>query len=160
MDLECMVANYWWEQKENERKIHQVGWNTVCMSKFHEDLVFKNLNHSNLAMIVKQGQRIVEDEFSLLHKVYKARCFPYSSFFESQLGNSLSYAWRGIWETRKWLYKGCKWQIGAGKHVKIWRDPWIPGFPIATVPFNTPSLDPLEATIDQFIDRQTHYCKT
>lgn len=96
-ELEQMVANFWWGQKEIESKIHWVGWDKVCMSKFHGGLAFKNLSTFNLALLTKQGCKVLQDECSLPQKVNKAKNFPCTYFFESQLGHSPSYAWCGIW---------------------------------------------------------------
>lgn len=68
----------------------------------------------------------MKDQSTLLHRIYKAKYFPKVNFFELGLGNNPSYAWRGVWEAKKWLIQGCRWRIRDGKIVFIWKDHWIP----------------------------------
>lgn len=43
----------------------------------------------------------MQDEKSLLQKVYTARYFPIADFFEAKIRSNPSYAWREIWEKKK-----------------------------------------------------------
>ncbi|XP_042980068.1 prohibitin-1, mitochondrial-like [Carya illinoinensis] len=36
------------------------------------------------------------------------------------------YVWRGIWETKHSLLKGCRWRVGKGLSINIWIDCWLP----------------------------------
>ncbi|KAG6620210.1 hypothetical protein I3842_Q075500 [Carya illinoinensis] len=74
----------------------------------------------------KQGWRIMHEESSLFHKIFKARYFPTTSFIDSRLGVNHSYVWRGIWETKNSLLKGCRWRVGNGLSINIWIDYWLP----------------------------------
>ncbi|KAG7960002.1 hypothetical protein I3843_10G099000, partial [Carya illinoinensis] len=99
----------------------------MCQRKSLGGMGFKDLRSFNLALLAKQGWRLPQDENSLMHKLFKAKYFPNIAFMQAGLGGNPSYAWRGIWEARKWLVARCKWRIGDGKSVNIWQDQWIPG---------------------------------
>lgn len=71
----------------------------------------------------------MHDEESLLHRIYKAWYFPKVNFFESKLGPNHSCAWRGIWEAKNILLKGCRWRISDERTTKLWTEPWLPGYP-------------------------------
>ncbi|XP_042983365.1 uncharacterized protein LOC122312778 [Carya illinoinensis] len=76
-------------------------------------------------------------------------------------GNNPSYAWKGIFEARKWLMKGCRWRVGNGEMVKIWKDAWLPG-PRTLQPeldINTNSEFDEAATVDSLIDMATRTWK-
>lgn len=96
VEMESLMANFWWGQKEEEKKIHWIGWDKLCLSKFHGGLGFKKISTFNLAILAKQGWRLSQNESSLLHRLYKAKYFPSISFFYSPLGRNPSYAWCGI----------------------------------------------------------------
>lgn len=49
-----------------------------------------------------------------------------SSFREAKLGYTPSCAWRGIWESKQDLMKGCRWRVGNEKSIIIWADFWLP----------------------------------
>jgi hypothetical protein len=86
---------------------------------------FRDLHYFNLAMIAKQGWNIMTKPHTLVAKLYKARYFPNSSFFESKIGHNPSYAWRGIWKARQVLIHGRRWSIGDGTSIKVMGDPWL-----------------------------------
>lgn len=90
------MARFWWGQKEDKHKIHWIGWKIFSMSKFHGGLGFKSLSMFNMALLAKQGCRIVNNENSLLHRVFRAKYFSNSLLFEANLGSNPSFVWRGI----------------------------------------------------------------
>lgn len=46
-----------------------------------------------MALLAKQGWRMIQNENSLLQKVFKARYFPHSDYFKAKLGSDPLYAW-------------------------------------------------------------------
>lgn len=126
-ELEMMMARFWWGQSSDERKIHWLRWKKLCVSKFRGGMGFKDLHFFNMSLLAKQGWRLLQNENSLLHRIFKAKYYPNCSFFQASLGPNPSYAWRGIYEARRWLLEGCRWRVGSGEAVKIWKVPWLPG---------------------------------
>lgn len=70
---------------------------------------FKDIRAFNQALLAKQGWRVLTNESSLLHQIYKAKYFSHTTFMESKLRHAPSYTWRGIWETKSLLKKGFRW---------------------------------------------------
>lgn len=95
-DLNSMMGNFWWGQKENERKLAWVSWEKLCTPKFEGGMGFRDLKVFNLALLAKQGWRILENPRSLVHRVYKAKYFVKVPFLQAQLGKRPSYAWRSM----------------------------------------------------------------
>lgn len=145
------MANFWWSQKEEERKVHWVGWDKICHSKFQGGLGFKNLHTFNVTLLRNQAWQIIQNVNSLLHKVYKARYFP-RYFFFAKLGTKPSYALRGIWETREHLFRSGRWRIGEGNKVRIWHDNWVLELFLLPTSLNTLGLDPSTAIVDMLMD--------
>jgi hypothetical protein len=50
-----------------------------------------------MAMAAKKGWKIMTKPETLVGRIFKARYFPNSSFFEASLGYNPSHAWRGLW---------------------------------------------------------------
>lgn len=98
----------------------------MCESKANGGMGFKDLKTFNMALLAKQGWRIHKEEYSLLHRIFKANYFPSSNFKESKLGAAPSYVWRGIWEAKSLLLKGCRWRVGDGNAINIWSNYWLP----------------------------------
>lgn len=91
-ELERFMPNIWWDQKKEERKIHWIVWDKIYRSKFKGGLGFKNLHTFNISFLAKQAWRVVQNEESLLHQVYKAKYFLHSHFFYAKLGHNPFYA--------------------------------------------------------------------
>ncbi|GAA0172462.1 hypothetical protein LIER_26285 [Lithospermum erythrorhizon] len=78
----------------------------------------------NLAMLAKQGWRVVTRQASLLFKVLKGKYFRRSSFIHAKLRAHPSFGWRSLLEGRRVLLKGLCWQVGDGRRIDIWTEPW------------------------------------
>lgn len=55
----------------------------MCSPKCQGGLGFCNLKTFNISLLAKQGWRILQNEGTLLHQVFKARYFSKSSFFDA-----------------------------------------------------------------------------
>lgn len=71
-------------------------WEKLCKPKVHEGIGFKQLHSFNIAMLGKQGQRLLSNPDSLVVRILKARYYPLSFFGKATVGNNPSYAWLSI----------------------------------------------------------------
>lgn len=125
-ELNSMMSNFWWGQKEKERKMAWISWEQLGTPKKEWGMGFRDLRAFNLALLTKQGWRIQQNPGSMVHRVFKAKYFGGSSFKDAQLGSRPSYVWRSIMAAKEIVEKGSRWVIGNGKRVHIWEDRWIP----------------------------------
>ncbi|KAG6718118.1 hypothetical protein I3842_04G134700 [Carya illinoinensis] len=126
----------------------------MCKSKLHGGMGFKDLRTFNLALLAKQSWRILKEESLLLHQLYKARYFHSTSFKEAKLRANPSFVWRGIWEAKHHLLKGCKWRVGDGKAINIWSDFWLPNHKLVPVSGST-TQSQLNWKVSELIDDRT-----
>ena len=66
-------------QVGNERKIHSKSWDKLTLSKKEAGMGFRDLRSFNLAMLAKQGWRLLKDTNSFLYHCFKARYFTRTS---------------------------------------------------------------------------------
>ena len=121
-ELNSLVCQFWWGQKEKERKMAWISWGKLCQPKSEGGMGFKDLKAFNLALLAKQGWRLSKNSDSLTHRVFKAKYFAGSSFLEAQVGKKPSYVWRSIMAAKETVEKGSRWCVGNGRTVEIWRD--------------------------------------
>ncbi|XP_024178238.1 uncharacterized mitochondrial protein AtMg00310-like [Rosa chinensis] len=98
----------------------------MCLPKEQGGLGFNHLFAHNLAMLSKQGWRLLSNPHSLIAQVFKEVYYPNGSFLIADMGDRPSYSWRSIMEARSILQAGLFWTIGNGTSMKIWDDEWIP----------------------------------
>jgi ribonuclease HI len=123
--MESQICNFWWGSNVDKKKIHWVNWKKTCKAKSRGGIGFKDLRAFNEALLAKQGWRLTTNPDSLVAKIFKAKYYPNSSFLSAKHTHNSSFSWQSIQKASWVLKKGCKWIIGDGKSIDIWRDRWI-----------------------------------
>jgi hypothetical protein len=124
-EIERMLNSFWWGGGNNNKGIRWLAWERMTGSKSEGGLSFRDFKTFNLAIVAKQGWHIMMNQNTLVARIFKAKYFPNSSFFEAELGNNPSYVWRSLWKSRHILTLGCRWRIGDGSQIKVMFDPWL-----------------------------------
>lgn len=97
LDIERCLNRFWWGSKRREnRTIHWMSWNRLCIPKLQGGLSFKQIREFNIALHGKQSWRLVTNLDSLVEKIFKARYHVNCSFMEASTGYNPSYCWRSI----------------------------------------------------------------
>lgn len=121
-----MISRFWRGQKNEERKLPWISWDKLCKPKVEGGMSFRDFKAFNLALLAKQGWRLMHSQSSLFHQVFKAKYFANVTFLDAQLGQRPSFAWRSIMVAKDVILKGTQWNIGNGAKVRIWDDKWMP----------------------------------
>ena len=79
-----------------------------------------------MAMIAKQGWRLLTEANKLVSAVMKARYHSDSSVLNAKLGSNPSYVWRGIYQALEVVRAGARRKIGDGEDTMVWKVPWLP----------------------------------
>lgn len=80
---------------------------------------FRNLQASNLAMVAKQGWRLLTNQNSLVAKIFKEKYYPNGDVLKAKLGSNPSYAWRSIYNNLEVIRRGTRWRMGNVKMIHI-----------------------------------------
>ena len=81
-----LIARFWWGNSMDKRRIHWLNWDKLCVAKLDGRLGFKDFEAFNLALLAKQGWRMIHNDSSLCARVFKGKYFPTSSFLNAKLG--------------------------------------------------------------------------
>ena len=92
-----MLNSFWWGLNLDESKhINWLQWNTLCKPKRESGMVFKNFREFNLAMLGKQGWKLINKPESLIEKLLKSNYYKSEELLSARLGYKLSFIWCGI----------------------------------------------------------------
>ena len=128
-DLNALCAKFWWGQVRNDKKIHWKSWATLSQPKNEGVMRFRDLRLFNLAMLGKQGWRLIYEKDTLHYKCFKARYFPQCQFLDATLSPNSSFVWRSLLAAMPILKSGCCWRVGNGEEIRVRNDKWIPNYP-------------------------------
>ena len=106
-ELNALCAKFWWSQVGNEEKIHWKSWNSLAQPKKEGGMGFRDLRFFNLAMLAKQGWRLLKGHDSILFKCFKARYFPRCNFLHAADSPNSSYVWQSMMAEMPILRSGC-----------------------------------------------------
>ncbi|KAM6600830.1 hypothetical protein CsatA_020439 [Cannabis sativa] len=143
-EIERMMASFWWKSNNsnsNGSGITWMSWDRMTKHKFDGGMGFRSLRDFNLAMLGKQGWRLLFNVESLASKVFKARYYPHGDYLNSELGSNPSFIWSSIFAAKDTVKLGLRKRIGSGVSVQITSDPWLP---VLENPIPIPVMDGLE----------------
>ena len=86
---------------------------------------FRKIHEINIAMLGKQGWRLLTSPYSLVARVLKERYYLRGSFLDASIGHNPSFSWRTILASQFLIKRGVKWRIEDGSKVKVFADPWL-----------------------------------
>jgi hypothetical protein len=124
--INSMLRKFWWGCKEGQRRTSWVAWEQMTQPKSVGGLGFRDIELFNLALLARQGWRILQVPESLSARVLKAVYFPSGDFLSAELGSHPSQIWRSILEGRQALAVGLIRRIGDGRTTMAWEQNWLP----------------------------------
>ena len=148
--ISAMICRYWWSSQEKEKKLHWIRWEKLMRPKGEGGLGFKDIYTFNLAMLARQGWRLIQNKESLCCRILGAKYFPGGDVLQAVAKPCMSYSWRSILKGVQVLKKGIIWRVGNGANIKIWKDPWIPK-EWSRLP-SWPRRMNLQQTVDELVD--------
>ncbi|KAH1123132.1 hypothetical protein J1N35_006292 [Gossypium stocksii] len=87
-EFENIFAKFWWQNGKRKKGIHWCKWQFLCRPKEERRLGFRNMAQFNIALLAKKGWKIMNNQNSIVARVFKAKYFLNDSFLNSCLGNT------------------------------------------------------------------------
>ena len=123
--MRSAIANYWWGSSADNRRMHWMKWDNLTKPKNKGGMGFRDLRCFNLAMLGKQGWRLLTRADSLCARVLKGRYFHDSDFMQARRKKHASSTWRAILAGREALQTGLVKRVVDGVSTGIWTDKWL-----------------------------------
>lgn len=114
---------------------------------------FRDMHVFNLAMLGKNGWRLLTKPESLCARVLKGKYYPHTDFLNASAPSRASATWKAIIAGRKALDVGLIKRVGDDSTICTWIDPWILGN-LSLKPMSRIGSSPL-ATVSELIDDYT-----
>ena len=95
-DISSIICRFWWSQQENDKKMHWLSRDTLKHRKELGGLGFRDLHLFNLAMLARQGWRLLVVPDSLCAQVLRAKYFAAGKILEAVETPNILYSWRSI----------------------------------------------------------------
>jgi hypothetical protein len=93
--LSSLVCRYWWNNQDEDRH-HWLGWETLTKPKSEGGPGFWDPHIFNMAMLARQGWRMMLNPDSLCSRLLKAKYFLVGSILDAKPKPDISYTWRSI----------------------------------------------------------------
>lgn len=116
------MARFWWGGDVEHRKMHWWKWSEIALPKCQRGMGFRDLRQFNVAMIGKQGWRLLTNPNSLCAQVLKGKYFHDSDFLSDRKKRNCSHTWGAILKGRTALEMGLIRRIGDGVSTKYLAD--------------------------------------
>jgi hypothetical protein len=94
----------------------------MCKPKDMGGLGFRDVELFNLALLARQGWRLLQNPNSLSARVLRARYFPSKELLTADLGSTPSQVWQAIHAGVATLKQGLVKRIGTGETTDPWND--------------------------------------
>uniref|UniRef100_A0A8I6XTR8 Reverse transcriptase domain-containing protein n=1 Tax=Hordeum vulgare subsp. vulgare TaxID=112509 RepID=A0A8I6XTR8_HORVV len=120
VELNALLGKFWWSQQDKNNSLHWLSWEKLTLPKAMGGLGVRDMHTFNLAMLSRQGWRIIQNPYSLCAGILKARYFPYCSALEAVAHDGISYSWRSILQGLDVVKQGYIWRVGDGTSINIW----------------------------------------
>jgi hypothetical protein len=78
--ISTMIGRYWWSNQDKDNKIHWISWDRLTRPKGEGGLGFRDIHLFNMAMLAKQGWRLVHNTESLCARVLRAKYYRRAMF--------------------------------------------------------------------------------
>lgn len=97
----------------------------MCAPNSKDGLRFRHIHDFNVALLGKQGWRLMRNTYSFITRVYKVWYYPQTTILDVNIGGNLNFIWRSFQAAQDLLKQGTSCRIGSGASVSKVSDPFI-----------------------------------
>lgn len=119
-----LINNFLWGDTTAKRKMHLIGWHTVCLPLEYGGLGIRNTLDLNHSLLAKQDWKILHDQASLFSCFMRSKYGHPNHHEDFKCPNNASPIWKGIYKAFLSIKPDLRWQVGNGEKINIVSDIW------------------------------------
>jgi hypothetical protein len=125
-EIEKIQRSFIWGDREDKRRAHLVGWETITQPKESGGLGLRNLTLFNEACLMKMGWSLMIGENSLWGQVLVGK-YGRGEWNQGRISTTPndSSLWKAIAKSWPKLEQHRCWAVGDGQKVSLWDDVWL-----------------------------------
>lgn len=125
-EMVAATRRFWWSSQKYKGKVNWVSWDRIMNPKDQGGLGIRDFKDFNVALLVKQSWRILQNPNTLLAHVYKAKYYAKTTLLQVPKRRTSCYAWKSILKGSELIKHGLRWIVGNGEKNQVWTDQWLP----------------------------------
>ncbi|KAL4358598.1 hypothetical protein AHAS_Ahas09G0302700 [Arachis hypogaea] len=127
-EVERLQRNFIWGDEPNKKRLHLIGWKTMCLPRHKGGLGFRKLSSMNDAFLIKILWQMDENSEQMWVKVLKHKyCDGNLIDDDTQSRNTDSSFWREVLKMWPTFQANTVKFIGNGRGTRFWHDHWLEG---------------------------------
>jgi hypothetical protein len=138
--INSQMANFFWNDQENNHKYHLSNIHSLCLKKEHGGLGIPDLRNLNLCLLGAWVQRYQESDNKLWKNIIDSKYQTCSPNILCCHDRNASPFWKGFMWAAQAARLGVKWHVGDGRRVRFWEDQWFGSCSLAIQYWNLYSI--------------------
>ncbi|CAN1156116.1 Putative ribonuclease H protein At1g65750 [Linum perenne] len=128
IEIDKRVRNFIWGSSSEERKVHLISWDRICLPKNQGGLGIRSARTLNRAYMVKLAFRFFKEHEPLWVQVLQSKYFRTTTEgFRPRHTSSISPVWKGITTEWQTMLRGSRAAVRDGLNTKFWSSIWVDG---------------------------------
>ncbi|XP_059446589.1 uncharacterized protein LOC132178152 [Corylus avellana] len=88
-EINSMMSRFWWENMEKEKRTAWMSWERMEKAKEKGGMGYRDLEYFNMALLAKQGWRILQNQNSLVAKVFEEKYYKKGNLSQLKCGEEV-----------------------------------------------------------------------
>ncbi|CAN1165788.1 Transposon TX1 uncharacterized 149 kDa protein [Linum perenne] len=147
--MDSRLSAFFWGGVIDRRTIYWTKASILTKPKKEGGLGFRNFRMFNMALLAKQGWRLMTNPEQLWARLLKGLYYRDTDFLKAGKGKTGSWIWASLCDAREVLDKGVRKNIINGRSTRAFQDPWIPTIPTFMLRHNGQQNTPVEQWINE-----------
>jgi len=123
--IDRVGREFFWKKNNTEKGLPLVAWDKVCRPKEYGGLGLRKTAEVNQAFQSKLAWNLLTNQDSMWVRIMRKKYLAHQDFFNAQIKQGDSMAWRSIIKSKELIRQGIIWTVGDGRDILFWQDNWI-----------------------------------